>query len=296
MSLRRFPLAVLGLVLAAGLGRADTFDEYTNPVLAKVPGADGVKEVAELTSEQILDNEEALPNLKGALLAVYTNDDRWSKLLVTAAAQKFPAKAGAEAEIVPMLRIERFVTFREASERAIKASGQNLSLFPGFHLHLEMGQIVPEKFSGDLTIVETKPRQFAVKSVGKAKLYLITKPLTDAAPKKGPKLDFSGKFEARFFNGTFKLSDDGRRAGILRLRVGDDNDVTGTFVSNLDGAEYEVRGSIAKPAHKILFTIKFPRTEQVYEGYMFTGDGKAIAGISKLEEREAGFYATRVEE
>jgi len=29
---------------------------------------------------------------------------------------------------------------------------------------------------------------------------------------------------------------------------------------------------------------------------MFTGDGKAIAGTTKMLEREAGFYAERIEE
>src|SRR5262249_9180303 len=133
----RLFLALTCCPMIPAIGRADLFDNYTNAVLAKVPEADGVKELPELSSEQILESEEAIPNMKGALLVVYTNDARWSKLLVSAAAQKFPpAAAGAEPEVVPMLRIDRFVIFRESSERAIKASGQNLSLFPGFHLHL----------------------------------------------------------------------------------------------------------------------------------------------------------------
>lgn len=292
----RLLFATLVVLVLTGSLAADAFDNYTNPVLDKVPGADGVKELHELTSEQILEHEDVLPSVKGALVVVYTNDARWAKLLVSAAAQKFQAGPGAPAEVVPMLRIERFMTYREASERAVKASGQNLSVFPGLHFHLEMGQIVPAKFGGDLTIVETKPRQFALKPVGKAKLYLVTKPLPDATPKKGPKVEFGGKFEPKFFNGTFKLADDGRRSGALRLAVDDSNDVTGTFVSDLDGAEYEVRGAVAKPSHKILFTIKFPQTEQIYEGFMFTGNGKAIAGVSKLQDREAAFVATRVDD
>ena len=33
-----------------------------------------------------------------------------------------------------------------------------------------------------------------------------------------------------------------------------------------------------------------------FNGFMFTGNGKGIAGTTKLAEREAGFYAERVEE
>jgi hypothetical protein len=127
-------------------------------------------------------------------------------------------------------------------------------------------------------------------------MYLITKNLPDANPAKAGKIDFAGKFEPKFFNGTYKLYDDGRRSGTMRIKVNAENDISGTFVTDLDGREYEVSGSISKPLHKVLFTIKFPRTEQAFEGYMFTGNGKAIAGTSKMEEREGGFYALRVEE
>lgn len=289
------PAALVALTLLGGL-RADAFDNYTAPIIAKAPGADGVKEIAELTPDLILANDEVLPNLKGALIIVYTNDARWAKLLVTAAAQKLQAGPGTAPEIVPVLRIERYVTFREASERAVRASGQAVSVFPGFQFHLDMGQVIPPKYSGDLSVSEPKPRAISVKPVGKAKMYLLTKPLPEAAAKPDQKLEFGGKFEAKYFNGTFKLFDDGRRAGTLRLKVGGDLDVTGTFVSDLDGREYEVRGSVGKPNHKILFTIQFPQTQQQYEGMMFTGNGKAIAGTSKLLEKEAGFYATRVHE
>jgi hypothetical protein len=80
---------------------------------------------------------------------------------------------------------------------------------------------------------------------------------------------------------------------VLRLKVNGE-DVTGTFVSDQNGREYDVEGSIAKPNHKIIFMVKLPQTQESFEGCMFTGDGKAIAGICKLLNREAGFYATRI--
>jgi len=275
---------------------ADAFDYYTNPVLAKVPDAGEAKLIQELTPEIILDNDQVLPNVKAAVIVVYTNEARWAKLLVTAARQKIPGPPGTEPTIVPILRIERFATLREASERAVLAEGKNISLFPDFHFHLDLGQVVPAKLGGDLSVSEPQPKQLVVKPVGKAKMYLLTRQLPDAKPPKGEKMDFSGKFDPKFFTGTYKFFDDGRRSGTLRLKVNDENDVTGTFVTDLDGREYDVSGSVTKPSHKILFTIKFPRTEQAFEGYMFTGNGKAMAGVSKLEDREGGFYAVRVEE
>lgn len=283
-------------LIFAPLVRADAFDNYTNAVLAKAPQADGAKPVTELTAELITRNDSVLTDIKGALIVVATNDHRWAKLLVVAARQKMPAPPGAEAPIVPILRIERFVTYREGGERAVQAEGKNISLFPGFHFHLDLGQVVPARLSGDIEIVETGPRQCVAKPAGKAKMYLLTKPMSEAMPKKAGKFVIGAKFEPKYFSGAYKLHDDGRRSGTLRLRVNDDNDVTGTFVSDRDGREYEVRGSVAKPSHKILFTIQFPQTVQSFEGHMFTGDGKAIAGTSKLQTRDAGFYAVRMEE
>lgn len=293
----------LRLMLAAALlggctclVHADAFDDYTNPILAKAPQADGVVPVTELTAELIAKNDNVLPDAKGAVVVVATNDRRWAKLLVVAARQKVPGRAGAAAQIVPILRIERFMTYREASERAVQAEGKAISLFAGFHFHLDLGQVVPEKLGGDIAVVAAPAGHCVVQAVGAAKMYLLTKALPDAVRRKSDKFTFGGKFEPKYFNGVFKLHDDGRRSGTLRLKITEDNDVQGTFVSDRDGREYEVRGSIAKPNHKILFTIQFPQTVQSFEGHMFAGDGKAMAGTSKMQERDAGFYALRVPE
>jgi hypothetical protein len=80
------------------------------------------------------------------------------------------------------------------------------------------------------------------------------------------------------------------------LKVDESGDVAGSFYSDKDGAKYEVRGRIGTPAHSIQFTVKLPRTEQAFTGWLFTGDGKAITGSSRMVEREAGFYAVRIEE
>ncbi len=294
--MRQTYLSIACTVLIPLALRADAFDNYTLPILAKVPEAAGVKQLTELTPELIVQNSQALPNIEAAMIVVYTNDNRWSKLLVVAARHKLQAKPEAEPEYIPMLRIERYVTFREASDRAIFASGQGTSLFPGFRLNLDLGQIVPAKLTADLEVKETAPRQFVVKALGNAKMYLLTKPIPEAAPEKTQKLEAGSKFEPQFFNGTFRLHDDGRRSGVLRLKVGDDGDVTGTFVSDQNGREYEVNGAVSKPNYKIQFVVKLPQTQEEFEGYMFTGDGKAITGTCKLQGREAGFYAVRVAE
>ncbi|HJT78336.1 MAG TPA: hypothetical protein VJ739_14125 [Gemmataceae bacterium] len=290
--MRRLFVAALALVfLPPGLRAADAFDHYTNPILRKVPSAAGVREVKQLTPTVITDNLGVLPGSQGAFLVVMTNDGRRGKLLIQAARQKI----GPDKTPVPILLIERFVTYKEGTEETVQASGQNVALYPGFRFSLDLGQVVPAEVPADLRFT-AEGGKAVTEAVGKAKLYLMTKPLPEAAPKRTAKVVIGATFESRYFNGTYRLHDDGRRSGKLVLKVEDGGEVTGSFTSDKDGDRYEVKGKVGMPANAIQFTIKFPRVEETFQGWMFTGDGAAIAGSSRLLERESGFYAVRVEE
>jgi hypothetical protein len=284
--------AVAALTLAAA-ARADAFDTYTNADLARALDAGGgpLTEVKELGVAQIAEHDAAIPGVSGTVLVVRTADGRNAKLLVQSAGRK--AEGG---EIVPMLLVVKYTTFREGGDRVIQASGQNLNLFPGFRLHLGFGQVVPEPLGGDLLVEPAGAGgRFVVKPVGKAKLYVATKPLATAAAGKAAKGP-TGKFGPEWFAGTYKLQDDGRRSGVLTLALGENGEVTGTYVSDRDGRPYEVKGRLGPARHAVTFVVKLPMVEETFTGWLFTGDGKAIAGTSKLLEREAGFYAVRVEE
>lgn len=282
---------LLGLAIFAtpGVLRADAFDRYVNPILVKAPGAPGVKELKQLTPDLIADNDRVLPNTTAALVLVKTNDNRWSKLQVQIARQKVGDK------LIPILLIERYVTFKEGEEQTAHASGQHLHLFNGFQLNLDLGQVVPPELGGDLRFVVADGKTY-VETPGKAKMYLVTKALPGTEAKKSEKLTIGEAFEPRYFTGTYKLHDDGRRSGKLVLKVEDDGELTGAYYSDKDGQKYDVTGRVGPAKHAIQFTIKFPRTEQMFQGWMFTGDGKAIAGSSRLQERETGFYAVRLAE
>jgi hypothetical protein len=295
LGLRSLPMCLRCLLLSAllvlaGPLPAQDFDHYVNPVLTKVPGASGVKELKQLTPDLIRDHDRILPRASGALLVVRTNEGRFSKLLVLPARQKIDKE-----NTIPILYVERFVTYKEGEERTVVASGQKLSLFPGFRLSLDLGQVVPEQLGGDLRFVSDGGKVYT-EPVGKARLYLITEPIKEAIPKKGGKFVLGEKFEPAYFNGSFKLFDNGQRSGTLKLKVDDEGGVEGAYYSDRDGAKYEVRGKVGMPPYSIRFTIKFPRSEQEFNGWMFTGDGKAITGSSKILQHEYGFYAVRVEE
>lgn len=283
-------LSCLCLLPTAAARAADPFDLCTNPILVKAPRGDGVREVQALTTADLLDHDRVLPGIAGAMLVVHTNDNRWSKLLVQAARQKVsPEKS------LPMLLIDRFTTYKEGEEQAVQATGRNVALFAGFRLNLDLGHLVPEELPADLRAVPDGDN-LKLEAVGKARLFQLTKPLPAAAPARSAPFVMGDKFETRYFNGVFRLHDDGRRSGKLVLKVDDRGEVTGALYSDKDGARYEVRGRVAAPPHLVEFTVTFPRSEQVYRGYLFTGDGQALAGTSRFGERETGFYAERLPE
>lgn len=282
-------LSVVALLAAVAICRADQFDQYTHPVLSKAISDGTWKEVKELTADQIGEATGGLPDSSSAFVVILTNDKRYAKLLVQPARQKFGDKQ------VGMLLIDKFTTFKGTSERAVQASGQSVHLYPGLRLSLDIGQVVPESVGGDLIVAGEKD-SWTLKPLKDAKLFLVTKPIAGLAPKKAAKLAIGEVFETRFLAGKFKLHDDGRRSGTLKLDVNDAGEITGTYTTDKDGREYEVQGKAGTPKHSLTFTVKFPATSQTFTGYMFTGDGKAIAGTTKILEREASFYAERIEE
>jgi hypothetical protein len=289
-SLSRSLVIVAVCLVVAGRVRADAFDNYTNPLLNKAVESDVVKEMKQVAADDLLNNDRVLAGVDGAVLIVKTNGGRNAKLVVHPTRQKTDATHS-----VATLFIDRYVAFKEGEERTLLATGKNLALFPGFRISFDMGQIVPEELGGDLRFVVDGEKSW-LEPAGKAKLYLLVKALPEATPKKAEKVVVGEKFEARYFNGKYKLYDDGRRSADLLLKVEDDGTITGAYYSDKDGSKYEVRGKVGNPDHAIRFSVQFPRAEQSFTGYLFTGDGKHLAGTSIMNEREAGFFATRVEE
>ena len=283
-------LLILCLALSATAARADPFDLYLNKDLGRLVEGEGVKQIDALTPMMIVENDRVLAKASSAFLVVRTNGGRFAKLLVQAAKQKVDAERA-----VPILSIERYVTFKEGEEQTVLASGKNQSLYDGFRFSLDLGQVVPAALGGDLRFVVDGDK-ITTRPVGKAKLYLVTKHDPSVEPKKAGKFVMGDKFEPKYFNGTFRLHDDGRRSARLVLKVDEaDKTVTGAYYSDKDGQKYEVTGKVGTPTHAIEFMVKFPRTEQVFKGMLFTGDGKAIAGTSRMADRDAAFYATREE-
>jgi hypothetical protein len=286
--MRRLLTALLLAALPC-VARADVFDNYTNEILVKVPTAQGAKKVQALRPAELAEYRGAVPGVEGAFVVVKTNDGRFSKLLLQPAQQK--VKDGVK---LPILLIERYVTYRAGDEKTVDVAGGNVRLFEGFHFSLDLGQVVPAAVGGDLRFTKEGGKA-RVEPVGKAEMYVLTKPLPEAAPRKAEKLVLGAKFEPRYFNGSYKLYDDGRRTATLQLKVEPNNEVSGWYYSGKDGQKYEVSGKIGSVPHAVRFKVTFPQSVQTFHGMLFTGDGRALAGTSVLQGRETGFYALREE-
>jgi hypothetical protein len=290
--LRRY--AVLGLtifILTPALASADAFDLYFNKLLAKMPEAKTVEKVTKLTPELMVQHQRALPGITATFIVVKTNDNRFVKLLVQPARQKI-----SETESAPIILLERYVTFREGEERTVHASGKNVRLFGDFRFNLDIGQVVPKNVSADLRVGVDKDEPY-LEPVGKAEMYLVTKHFPEANPPKTGKLVVGEKFDMRYFNGSYKVYDDGRRTGVMTIKVADNGVVTGHYFSDKDGQKYDLDGRVNKDAKQMIeFLISYPRVSQNFTGYLFTGDGRAMTGFSRLEGRETGFYALRIED
>jgi hypothetical protein len=273
---------------AVSTARGDVFDRYNNPMLNKVSDADGVQEVKTLSAKQLAEYGR-LTESGGAMLVVKTNGSRNAKLIVQEARQRAGDKE------LPLLSIDKFVCFKPDQDQAKQASGQSVQLYGGFHFSLDLGQVVPAEVGGDLKFT-AEGDWGRVEPVGKAKIYLITKHLPGTEVKKVAKPAIGEAFDPQFFNGTYQLHDDGRRTAKLTLKVEPDGTVSGEYVSDQTGRSYDVYGKIMNPKHQIQFFVKFPQTEQSFQGYLFTKDGQAICGTCRMQERDFGFYATRAEE
>ncbi len=289
--MRRFLLfGVASALLFTTPAHADQFDRYNNPLLGKLAESACVQEIKQLTP-QLLAEHSKLTDSGGAILVVKTNGGSNAKLVVQEARQR------AGEATVPMLLIERFVCFKPEQDQAKQAAGQAVHLYGGFQFSLDLGQVVPAEVGGDLRFVAQGTWGY-VEPVAKAKLYLVTKHLFEVTTpgSVSSKTVIPGAFETQYFNGTYRLHDNGRRTAKLKLKVEADASVSGEYISEETGRSYDVYGKILNPKHQIQFFVKFPQTEQSFQGFLFTQDAQAICGSSRMLDREFGFYALRTAE
>lgn len=284
----RFSLLFFMAFSATTYLRADTFDRYTNPILAKAIESKDIKPIDKLTPALVAEYSQLFPETGAALLIVRTNSGNNAKLLVQFARQK-----SHDAQ-VPMALLERVTSYKPGQERALQAYVVTLHLYDGYQLNLDLGQIVPSSVGGDVRYVQTADGGY-LEPVQRAKLFLITKHLPGTEVKKPTgRTGLGESFEPQALNGAYRLIDDGRRKALIELNLDTEGNLSGTYTSEQSGRAYEVHGKITPTMkHQLTFTVKFPNSSQEFTGYLFTKDAAAICGFTKFQGQEFGFYALR---
>lgn len=267
---------------------ADEFDRLEGEALAKVPGVS--RKVEALSFEELGQIEPVLAGTRAPLVVVKTGRKNLCRLLVTPGLRKEP---GSEGEPAPVVVLERFDTFEGPKGVDRIARGKDLLLFDGFRVDLDAGLVVPEGQGGDLQFVAGGKEGPRLVALVPAEMFVVTKtPLLAEGAKKGPS---PGRAVVPSdFAGSYQLTTNGQWSGRLDLEVGADGTIQGRFRSDQTGTTYPVAGSVAAPpANRVRFAIRFPRTKQEYEGYLWTEGKGAISGVATLTETPYGFVAVR---
>lgn len=280
-------LRALGVwsLLPLSFATADDFELYTNLVLGKVASSDGAAQVEKIALSDLFKAKPVLANENGCFVVVRTDEGNWAKLVL-----KYSFRKHADGE-VPLVLIQRYQCLRPGTESGRLAAGKDAHLFDGFQFNLDIGQVVPEGGGGDIAFHRAGESGGFLKPIGKAKLYVINKPLVQA-PKdqNGPSV---GPVVAEDFTGKFQLVANGKWSGQLTLQATKSGDVTGSYVSDQTGADYPVKGFVARPTHHIKFTVELPMARQEFDGRLWTQGKNALAGTMTLSGSEFGFVAVR---
>jgi hypothetical protein len=278
---------VFWLLAFTSAARADRFDDLSNPEIGRLIASGSAVAVESLTAAAA-GQAPKLVGSQSATVFVRTREGRSAKLLIQFGYQKL---SGGR---VPMALIDRFATFKDGEERTVIAKGGGTQLFAGLQFGLDLGQVVPPTIGGDLD-VQVEGGQIVIRPANGAKLYLLSKPPDAPAPGAAGTAVTGGPIEPKHFNGRYKLFSDGRRSGQLTLTVTEPSgEISGQFYTDKDGRKYEVTGKLGPARHQVQLSIRYPQSVETLSGWLFTGDGQAIAGTSRLGDREAGFYATRM--
>lgn len=277
----RIFVVFLTLAAATSVRAADVFDRHTADVLHEA-AAKG-KPLGELSLDAAGMLKTLSPRLSSPCVIVKTNEGNWVKALVGWGFRKGPDKP------IPVLLIERYVTYRSDRANSTTANGKDVMLFAGFAFDFDIGQVVPAEFGGDVQL----DAKGLLKPIGKAEIYGMDgsqlPPSDDEIPDPS---DHEGVLP-RDFSGTWALNVDGRWKGELELLLDDAGKATGTYRSDESKSAYEVSGRISGAPHRLRLQLHLDNATQTFDAYLWTSDKSAMAGTTTLAERTFGFYAAR---
>lgn len=277
--------AIWILVSGAAAGPAFGADAFDRQTSQKIQAAVAGKQTSgELSQSQANKLKPLAAGVEGTYVVVKTDDGNLAKALLTWGYRK-----GAEKPI-PVLLINRYVTYDKERGDSTVAAGKDVMLFPGFQFNFDIGQVVPKDQGGDVEITD----KGVLKTLGGTELFPLDGPQgtpAKAAEKNDP-LDHEGVLP-RDFSGTWKVHADGRWQGRWELTVDEDGNARGTYVSDETQSSYPVTGKVSGLPHLLKLNVTLANASQAFEAYLWTKDKSTMAGSFTLASRPFGFYAVR---
>jgi hypothetical protein len=274
------------------VGAADAFDQLDARVLGALVARTDLPEVPTLSLAAIGNLPRLVPGLRSGLVVIRTDEGNVAAVALTSALRKSPQP---DQKPIPVVVLERFVTFETGSGSGRRARGQHVVLFDGFTFDLDSGQVVPKGLGGDLTFQREGETGGKLAPLAPARLFQPEKPPLEHTRIPGQPSPGKQVIPADF-NGRYQLVANGQWTGALELEVGDRNTVRGRFLSDETGSVYPVTGQVAgagTPPHQIAFACDLPRSRLEFVGFLATEGKGAIAGTVDLQGRPFGFYALR---
>ena len=281
-------LSLAGVVfwgLANIVSAADVFDRHDARLVKRLAEeGEGLKQLAMKDASKL---KPLAATIGSPCLVAQTEDGGFAKFLVT-----WGLKKGKNSDKpVPVLLIERFVTYRGDRLDLTSATGKDVMMFPGFGFNLDIGQIVPEGQGADITFT---PDGDLVPAEHVKLVVLNGSQLPPAEKAERPDPNSHEGVLAEDFTGHWKLNADGRWLGELELKVTEGGRAAGSFISDESKNSYEVSGQTGGVPHNLKLEVFLANTQLSVDGYLWTKDKSQMAGTVTMTGRKFGFVATRV--
>lgn len=273
-------LAAFGCLAAGSWAFAlDEFDRHTAFWLRQA--AEKSPAVQELTTRQAAELPLLGPGITSPCIVVRTNEGNFAKLLVSWGFRK------QGEDRIPVLIIDRYVTYDRDRPNIARASGKDVMLFAGFLFDLDIGQVVPAEQGGDISFTEAR----RLVSLGDAALHPLSGSIVPGSDEARPDpLDHQGVLP-RDFAGAWRIDVDGRLKGALNLSVDEDGNIHGSFLSEETKSDFPLTG--ITDGSRIQFEVQFAVATQAFDLYLWTTDKSRMAGTTQFLDRRSGVIAVR---